>query len=84
MLKTIKGFSCGTHGACGLNPAKHKVMVGKPGQGRAAALREYTISVQRNSDGKTLERTIGPGYLSKNKWRDWAQKVQAELIKELS
>ena len=86
MLKNVKGFTCGVSGAAGLNPNKrhHSNVIGKPGQGRAATCREYTITVRRKSDGATKQKTIGPGYLSRKEWRRRAQKVQAELIAELS
>ena len=58
-------------------------VTGQKGAGRADRLRSYIVHVVRESDGKRLERILGPGYHSKKHWQQARNKAFYDLLKEL-
>jgi len=76
MIKT-KGFSCGWTGSSSGHVAG---ATGQKGKGRAASCRSYTIKVKRESDGRELTETIGPGYHPKKHWQHEQDQAQLRLL----
>ena len=58
-------------------------IAGKKGQGRASTSRSYTVTVQRVSDGRVLEETVGPAYWSKRRWQKEQEDAQRRMLAEL-
>lgn len=85
-LPQIKGFLCGWTGSSGGHPPRRLGLpepTGRPGQGRASSCRWYTCKVTRKSDGKTLEKLVGPGYHSRKHWQAAREKAFHEMIRDL-
>lgn len=95
MLAQVDGYSCGISGSSGGTLAGFQraaraagrpvpsFWTGTKGHGRASALRSYTVTVKRLSDGAEVTRTTPPGYHSRDEWRRRCLQLQEELIAEL-
>lgn len=91
----VPGFSCGYVGSAGgslsgfqrvARKAGRPVptsVTGKKGQGRADRLRSYTVHVVRESDGRRLEKTVGPGYHNRAHWQEARASAQRDLLEQL-